>query len=97
MKEKTNELLKLAKEIYGEDCDLLIVSRLNDHCSAVSHGATDRIAESIFGAILTPGNPLAPVLYRIIKLNVENIVRTPSPYAVDLLESFNKVLSEDEQ
>ena len=96
MKQKTNELLKMAKGIYGENCDLLIVSRLNDHCNAVSHGATDRIAESIFAAILTPNNTLAPVLYRIIKLNVENILKNPSPYAVDLLETFSKALSDDE-
>lgn len=97
MKQKTNELLNLAKEIYGDDCDLLIVSRLNDHCSAASHGATDRIAESIFAAINTPDNPLAPVLYRIIKLNVENILKNPSPYTLDLLETFDKTLSDDEK
>lgn len=96
MEQKTNELLKRAKEIYGEDVDFLIISHQNERCGGVTHGDSDKIAESIFSAIHTPNNSLGPVLYRILKLVVVNTLKNSSTFTVDLLNTINTTLSEDE-
>ncbi len=96
MKQKTNEILEKGKEIYGEESDFLIISHVDGQCGAVTHGKTDAIAESYFAAMHIPGNELAPVLYRILKLNVENILRNQSAYTVDLINTITKALSTDE-
>ncbi len=96
MEQKTNELLKLAKEIYGNDVDLLILAQQNERCGVVTHGNSDKIAESIFAAIHTPNNSIGPVLYQILKRLVINTLNNSTAYTVDLLNTIQNVLSKYE-
>ena len=81
MKQKTEELLKKAQEIMGEEADFLIVAHKDGQCGAVAHGETDIIAQTIFSCMHQPDNLIGQILYRIIQLNVTNILTNPSsPY-----------------
>lgn len=96
METKTNKLLKGAKEIMGENADMLIISHQNEKCGAVTHGNVDNIAKAIFSCMHQPNNPIGTAIYRIIKLNVLNIISNESPYSADLIRSINSILSEHE-
>ena len=65
--------------------------------SAVAHGQADTIAYAIFSCMHQPNNPIGQTLYRIIKLNVKNILRNPSLFANDLIDTIESILPEDEQ
>lgn len=96
METKTNELLKEAKRIIGEDADMLIVfDKQGKYASAVS-GNVDNIAKSIFTCMHQPGNPIGAVIYRIIKLNAMNIISNQSQFSADLIQSINSILPENE-
>lgn len=81
MKQKTEELLKKAQEFMGEGSDFLIIAHKDGQCGAVAHGDTDTIAQAIFSCMHQTDNPIGQTLYRIIQLNVTNILANPSPYA----------------
>lgn len=89
MKQKTEELLKKAQEIMGEGADFLIIAHKDGQCGAVAHGDTDTIAQAIFSCMHQPDNPIGQTLYRIIQLNVTNILANPSPYANGLRFDIN--------
>ena len=89
MKQKTKELLKKAQEIMGEGSDFLIIAHKEGQCGAVAHGDTDTIAQAIFSCMHQPDNPIGQTLYRIIQLNVTNILANPSPYANRLRFDIN--------
>ena len=91
MKKKTEELLKKAQEIMGEGSDFLIIAHKDGQCGAVAHGDTDTIAQAIFSCMRQPDNPIGQTLYRIIQLNVTNILANPSPYANGLRFDINFV------
>lgn len=97
MERKTNELLKQATEIMGQEADIIIIAHKNGQCGAVTHGSTDNIAQAIFSCMHQPNNPIGQAIYRIIKLNVMNMLANPSPYAVDLTESITNILPEDDE
>ncbi len=97
MEEKTNELLKLAKEIYGDEADLLILAQQNQRCGVVVHGDYDNIAKSIFAAIHTPNNQMGAALYRILKNVIINTLNNPTAYSADLLNAIQTVLSQYEE
>ena len=84
MKQKTEELLKKAQEILGEGSDFLIIAHKDGQCGAIAHGDTDTISQAIFSCMHQPDNPIGQTLYRIIQLNVTNILTNPSPYAKSL-------------
>lgn len=96
MKQKTEELLKQAQQIMGEDSDFLIIAHKEGQCGAVAHGETDNIAQAIFSCMHQPNNPIGQTLYRIIKLIVLNTLRNPSPYATDLINVIDQALPDDE-
>lgn len=90
MKQKTEELLKKAQEIMGEGADFLIIAHKNGQFGAVAHGETDTIAQAIFSCMHQPDSPIGQTLYRIIQLNVTNILANPSsPYVNSLRFDIN--------
>lgn len=97
MKQKTEELLKKAQQIMGDDSDFLIIAHKDGQCGAVAHGETDNIAQAIFSCMHQPNNPIGSTLYRIIKLNVMNMLRNPSIYAKDMLDSIDLIIPDNEQ
>lgn len=96
METKTNNLLREAKKIMGEDADIFIISHKDGQCGAVTHGKSDNIAQAIFACMHQPNNPIGAAIYRIIKLNVMNMISNDSPYSADLLQSINSILPDDE-
>lgn len=96
MKQKTEHLLDQARQIMGDDADFFIIAHKKDKCGAVAHGNTDTIAQAIFSCMHNPGNPIGATMYRIIKLNVMNILKSPSPYALDLIDTINSILPDNE-
>lgn len=96
METKTNKLLQEAKGIMGEDADMFIISHQQGQCSAVTHGNADNIAKAIFSCMHQPNNPIGMAIYRIIKLNVMNIISNQSSYSADLLNSINSIFPENE-
>ena len=81
MEQEIEELLKKAQEIMGEGSDFLIVTHKDGQCGAIAHGKTDTIAQTIFSCMHQPDNPIGQILFRIIQLNVTNILTNPSsPY-----------------
>lgn len=97
MEKKTNKLLEQATMIMGQKADILIIAHKDGQCGAVTHGNTDNIAQAIFSCMHQPDNPIGQAIYRIIKLNVMNILANPSPYAVNLTESITNILPEDHE
>lgn len=97
MNQKTEKLLEQAKLIMGDDADFLIIAHKNGQCGAVAHGETDNIAQSIFSCMHQPNNPIGQTLYRIINLNVANMLRNPSPLAGHMIDTINNILPEDEK
>lgn len=97
MEKKTNKLLEQATMIMGQEADILIIAHKDEQCGAVTHGNTDNIAQAIFSCMHQPDNPIGQAIYRIIKLNVMNILANPSPYAVNLTESITNILPEDHE
>lgn len=97
MEKKTNKLLEQATMIMRQEADILIIAHKDGQCGAVTHGNTDNIAQAIFSCMHQPDNPIGQAIYRIIKLNVMNILANPSPYAVNLTESITNILPEDHE
>lgn len=97
MKQKTENLLEQAKQIMGDESDFIIIAHQNGQCGAVSHGETDNIAQAIFSCMHQPNNPIGQALYRIIKLNVMNMLRNPSAFSCDMIEMIDQILSDNEQ
>lgn len=97
MKQKTEELLKKAQEIMGDESDFLIIAHKEGQCGAVAHGDSDTVAQAIFSCMHQPGDPIGQTLYRIIKLNVINMLRNQSIYAKDMLDSIDLIIPDNEQ
>lgn len=97
MEQKTQRLLEKAEKIMGKDADILILSHTNGKCGAVTHGSTENIAQAIFSCMHQPNHPIGQVLYRIVKLNVMNILNNPSPFAGDLIDAINNILSNPDE
>lgn len=97
MEHKTQKLLERAEKIMGKDADILILSHIDGKCGAVTHGSTENIAQAIFSCIHQPNNPIGKVIYRIIKLNVMNILNNPSPFAGDLIDAINSILPDPDE
>lgn len=95
MEKRTNELLKQAEKIMGHEADMIIIAHKDSQCGAVIHGSADKIAESIFSCMHQPNNPMGPALYGILKQNIINIIKNPSPYAIDMIETINDVLPDE--
>ena len=90
MKQKTEALLKKLQEIMGDGSDFLIITHKDGQCGTIAHGETDTIAQAIFSCMHQPDNPIGPTLYRIIQLNVTNILANPSsPYVNSLRFDIN--------
>lgn len=92
-----NFLEKIQGEL-GQDADYLIMAFKNENGYIGANGSIDVIAQAIFNCIHDPDNPYREVLYRIIALNVENIIRNVgvSEFASPLIEIIDKALSYDE-
>lgn len=95
MEKRTNELLQKAIDIMGQDSDLLIIAHKEGQCGAVVHGGTGNIAQAIFSCIHQPDNPTGNSLYQMIKLNAVNILKNPSPYAIDLIDAINNIIPDE--
>lgn len=80
----------------GKDADIFIISHKEGRCGAVTHGNSDNIAQAIFSCMHQPNNPIGAAIYRILKLNVMNMITNNSPYSTDLLQSINSILPDDE-
>lgn len=93
MKQKIDKLQKAAAKIFGDEADYIIIAHQDGPCGGVTHGRTEYIAQALFALLHQQDNELSQVVYRIIKMNVLNILSNPSPYAVDLARSINNVIS----
>lgn len=83
----TDEALKKALKIYGEDADILIIAHKNGMCGSVLHGKGENVAQAIFACMHQPNLPIGKHLYRMLRLIVMNILCNPSPYAANLAET----------
>lgn len=92
--EKFDKLIGKAKLLLGEDADFMIIAHTkNGMLSAATHGNTEEIAQSLFANIHNTTNAVGQTLYRMLKLNVMNILNNPSCYAQDLMMAINNVLN----
>lgn len=89
MEEKVNELLKEAFNLMGEDSDIVIIAHKDGKCASIIHGSVEINARSIFSFIHRPEDKVGQALYRILKLNVLNILGNNSPLSHDLIDSIN--------
>lgn len=92
MEEKVNELLNEAFRIIGEDSDIIIIAQKDGKCGSIIHGSVDNNARTVFSFIHQPNNKVGQALYRILRLNVMNILGNWSPFADDLLESIDSLV-----
>lgn len=101
MQNKTNKLMEQAKKIMGENSDFMIICHKEGHCGAVTHGDTETIAQAIFSCMHQPDNPIGQTIYRILKMNVMNIITNPSPYTVDFVDTlatlFHKINNQEDE
>ena len=91
MEQKTNDLLQKALQIVGEDSDIMIILHKEGQCGAVVHGSIDNNAKALFACVHQPNNKIGEALYRILKLNVINLITNPTPYGQDLVDSLNRM------
>lgn len=94
MEQKIKKLLEKTTKIMGEDADILVLVHKDGKCGGIAHGSTEALAESIFANIHNSADQMSSVLYRIIKLNVLNILGNPTVFAGDLMEAIESVLPE---
>lgn len=92
MEQKINELLKEAFRLMGEDSDIIIIAHKGKQCASVLHSSTDNIAKSVFSFIHQPENKIGQSLYRILRLNVLNMVSNGTAFANDLIDSINDLI-----
>lgn len=90
------KLCKQAKEILGEDADIMILAQKDDQYMCGMLGEADNVAEAYFATMHKAGAPSSIALHRILKLVVMNVLANPSPFAVDLAESIYDILEEQE-
>lgn len=91
MEKKVNDLLQESLNILGEDSDIMIIAHKKGQCGAVIHGSIDNNAKAIFACIHQPNNKIGAALYRILKLNVMNLLSNPTPYGQDLVNSISQI------
>ena len=96
MEEKTNQLLAQAKKIMGNDADVMIVVHKNVQFSSTLSGNHENIAMAIFTAMHTVSSNVCEALFRILLLNVTNIVRNKSMYMERLFTAINNVVCDHE-
>lgn len=96
METKTNKLIQEAERIIGEDGSMFIIFSKNKKYTSATRGNIDNIAQAIFCCMHQPNNPIGAVIYRILKLNVMNIISNQSQYSADLIQSINSILQENE-
>ena len=92
MKKKTEELLQEAFRIMGEDIDIMIVTHNDGKCSASVHGSVENIAKSTFTFMHSPEDKIGQALYRILRLNVLNILGNWTTLANDFIEMIGKLV-----
>lgn len=97
MEKKTNEALKQAMKIYGEDADILVIAHKDGKCGSVLHGNGENVAQAIFACMHQPDSPIGREIYRIIRLNVMNILHNPSPFAANLAETVVNMIPEQDE
>lgn len=88
MKKKIELLAEQAREIFGDETEFLLVTNSDHVCGAICHGQVESIAEAVFACIHDSTKPASAALYRILKLNVMNILDNPSPFGADLAEAI---------
>ena len=94
MEEKTNQLLAQAKKIMGNDADVMIVVHKNGQFSSTLSGNHENIAMAIFTAMHTVSSNVCEALFRILLLNVTNIIRNKSMYMTRLITAINNVMAD---
>lgn len=88
MEKKAKKVLEQAIKIYGDDTDILIIAHNNGQCTSALHGNGEKIADALFSCMQNTNGPIAGEIYRILRLNVMNILYNPSPYAMNLMETI---------
>lgn len=91
MEAKVNQLLQEATKFFGENSDIMIFVHKDGQCGSVIHGSIDNNARSLFACMHQPDNEIGQAIYRILKLNLLNVISNPSPYAKDLVDSIAEV------
>lgn len=94
MEEKTNELLAQAKKIMGDDADVMIIAHKDGQFSSMLTGNHENIAMAIFAVIHTTSSQICEALFRILLLNVTNIIRNKSMYMTRLITAINNVMAD---
>lgn len=92
MERKIKQLADKCQKIMDDGTDVLIIAYKDGQCGAISRGSTDNIAHSMFASMHKEDDPISPILYRILKLNLINILNNPSKYSNDLIETLNRIL-----
>lgn len=95
MEEKFNKMILRSSKAMSEKTDYLIVSYLDGLMGTTVKGNVNNIAHAFFGTMLKPGDPIGEVLFKILKLNVINILKNETEYANELLTAINNALEDD--
>lgn len=91
MEQKINQLLEKALKLFGEDADITVIVHKDGQCGAMIHGTVDNNAKAMFACMHQQNQNIGNALYRILKLNLLNIIGNISPFMTDLLESIKQV------
>lgn len=94
MENSVNNLLIEAIRTFGEDSNITIIVNKGDKCGTVIHGNIDNNARAMFACLHQQNEEVSKAMYRILKLNVMNIITNNSPLAEDLLNSIEVSLAE---
>lgn len=96
MDKKITKLNNQAAKILGEGADYIVIAQKDGQCGGTIRGNVENIAQAFF-ALIHQDNELAKAVYRIIKLNAMNIVKNPSPFAMDLSEAISNLIPETDE
>lgn len=70
----------------GKETDIMIIGQKDGECCAIAHGNPDEIAKALFYCMHDPNSAIGDVLYRILKLNTQNLLKNPTNRSVDFVE-----------
>lgn len=83
--EKENKTMKKALDVLKENSSALIITNKDGLCGAALRGDVEEVAQALFTCMHDKDSEVSEHLYRILKLNVMNILNNPSKYKLDLL------------
>lgn len=91
MKEK--KLMDYIKSVVGTSDNVLIIAHENGQCRSLAHGNVEDLAKALFCCMHDKKNEngIGDFLFKILTLNVMNIINSESKYAADLMSAISNI------